>query len=68
MANHIAQNFARQGADAAANATSDHIARFWDPGMGAKIPGRLDESGHGVSAVAVKALNRLRVAAGKVRR
>lgn len=37
MANQIARNLAVQGEAAAARATADHIAAFWDPRMRAKI-------------------------------
>ena len=33
MANQIARNFEAIGHDAAAAATADHIASFWDPRM-----------------------------------
>jgi formate dehydrogenase subunit delta len=62
MANQIASNFARLGERAAADATADHIARFWDPGMRHKIFKRLDEPGHGLSTVAAAAVQSLRVA------
>jgi formate dehydrogenase subunit delta len=65
MANQIASNFARLGEPAAANATADHIARFWDPGMRHKIFDCLDEPGHGLSAVAAAAIQSLRVAGEK---
>jgi formate dehydrogenase subunit delta len=61
MANQIASNFARLGEPAAANATADHIARFWDPGMRHKIFNCLDAPGHGLSAVAAAAIQSLRV-------
>jgi formate dehydrogenase subunit delta len=62
MANQIALNFARLGEPGAANATADHIARFWDPGMRNKIFNRLDEPGHGLSAGAADAIGSLREA------
>jgi formate dehydrogenase subunit delta len=62
MANQIASNFARLGEPAATNATADHIARFWDPGMKHKIFDCLDEPGHGLSAAATAAIKSLRVA------
>ncbi|UVO50672.1 formate dehydrogenase subunit delta [Sphingomonas sp. SUN019] len=37
MANQIARNLAVQGDAAAALATADHIAAFWDPRMRAQI-------------------------------
>ena len=62
MANQIASNFARLGEPAATNATADHIARFWDPGMRRKIFNCLDEPSHGLSVVASAAIQFLRVA------
>ena len=56
MANQIAANFARLGETAAAIATADHIARFWDPGMRSKIIEQLDEPGNGLSAAAAAAI------------
>ena len=43
LANQIARNFEAIGHDAAARATADHIAHFWDPRMKAAIAG--DEAG-----------------------
>jgi len=37
MANQIARNLATLGEAEAAAATADHIAKFWDPRMKAKI-------------------------------
>lgn len=39
MANQIARNFQAIGHDAAARATADHIAQFWDPRMKAGLAG-----------------------------
>ncbi|HEV7159376.1 MAG TPA: formate dehydrogenase subunit delta [Caulobacteraceae bacterium] len=56
MANQIARNFANHG-DGAAEATAHHLARFWDPGMRAKILARLDEPDRGgLSPIAAKAV------------
>lgn len=56
MANQIAQNFAHFG-EGAAQATADHLGRFWDPGMKAKIFACLDEPEHaGLSPVAAQAV------------
>ena len=65
MANQIASNFARLGEPAAAHATADHIARFWDPGMRRKISNCLNEPDHGLSAVAAAAIQSLRIAGEK---
>lgn len=56
MANQIARNFAAIGHDAAAKATADHIAQFWDPRMRAGLAG--DEAD--LSATAARALAILR--------
>jgi len=37
MARQIARNFAALDEDAAAAATADHIAKFWDPRMKAQL-------------------------------
>lgn len=37
MADQIARNLAVRGEDAAAAATAEHIAQFWDPRMRAAI-------------------------------
>ena len=37
MLHQIARNFATMGADRAAEATADHLATLWDPGMRARI-------------------------------
>jgi formate dehydrogenase subunit delta len=42
MANQIARNFQAIGHEAAAAATADHIASFWDPRMKAQIFAMLD--------------------------
>jgi formate dehydrogenase subunit delta len=42
MANQIAVNFAVSGSEAAAAATADHIASFWDPRMKQRILAHLD--------------------------
>lgn len=40
MANQIARNFCALDHDAAATATADHIAQFWDPRMKAAVSGK----------------------------
>ncbi|WP_219822576.1 formate dehydrogenase subunit delta [Sphingomonas montanisoli] len=45
MADQIARNFAAIGHDKAAMATADHIAKFWDPRMKARIAGLTDSLG-----------------------
>ena len=58
MANQIARNFAVMGEGAAA-ATADHIAKFWDPRMRARILAG-DPQQLGLSDVATKAFGMLR--------
>lgn len=43
MANQIARNFCALDHDAAAAATADHIAHFWDPRMKAGVSGEEDD-------------------------
>jgi len=50
MANQIARNFETLGHDAAAKATAEHIASFWDPRMKALIFAYLEGDGAGLSA------------------
>lgn len=56
MANQIARNFCALDHDAAAAATADHIAQFWDPRMKAAVSG--DEAD--LSDVAARAFAILR--------
>jgi formate dehydrogenase subunit delta len=60
MANQIARNFEAIGHEAAAKATADHIASFWDPRMKALIFARMEEGGGDLSATAAEALRQLR--------
>ena len=57
MANQIAREFARTGDPAAA--TADHIAKFWDPRMRARILGG-DPQQLGLSEIAAGAFQLLR--------
>lgn len=61
MANQIALNLAARGDVRAA--TADHIARFWDPGMKARIFRRLGEPENGLSTDAAAAVERVRALA-----
>lgn len=58
MANQIAKNFAAQGEEAAVAATADHIAKFWDPRMRARIRAIAAEGG-ALDAIARSAVERL---------
>ena len=60
MANQIALNFAIAGEAAAALATADHIASFWDPGMKARIFARAGTAGGGLNPIAAHAVALLR--------
>ena len=60
MINQIALNLATQGEDAAAVATADHIAAFWDPRMKARILAQRASGETGLSPAAAKAVDQLR--------
>ena len=59
MANQIARNFDALGHDAAAKATADHIASFWDPRMKERILAYLAEDGSGLAPTARSAIEHL---------
>jgi formate dehydrogenase subunit delta len=59
VANQIARNFAHQGEGPAAAATADHIGRFWDPGMKARIMELAGRAEHGLGPIALGAVRRL---------
>ena len=59
MANQIALNFAIAGEDAAALATADHIASFWDPRMKDRIRATAEHPASGLSVIAARAILRL---------
>lgn len=60
MANQIARNFQALGHDAAAKATADHVASFWDPRMKTQIFAHLAEGGTDLSPAARAAVEHLR--------
>jgi formate dehydrogenase subunit delta len=60
MANQIARNFEAIGHDAAAKATADHIASFWDPRMKSQIFALIDTGEADLSLAAREALLSLR--------
>ena len=60
-ANQIARFFAGQPRADAVAATSDHLARFWEPRMRAQAFALLDAGGAGFDPVARAALERLRL-------
>ena len=64
MANQIAQNFVvMRRADAAA-AAANHIARYWDPGMRARIEARVSAGNSGLEPIAEAAVRSLMGAPG----
>jgi formate dehydrogenase subunit delta len=60
MTNQIARNFEAIGHDAAAAATADHIASFWDPRMKQQIFALVDSGEADLSATARAAILSLR--------
>lgn len=56
MANQIAKNLAVQGEARAPALTADHIIKFWDPRMRAKITEHLSAGGKGLDPLARKAI------------
>lgn len=59
MANQIARNFASQGEARAVASTAEHIRKFWDPRMRARIFVMLADGGPGLEAVTRAALEQL---------
>ncbi len=60
MANQIVRNLATQGEAKAVEATADHIRKFWDPRMRARILELLDAGGAGLDPGARAAIEKLR--------
>jgi formate dehydrogenase subunit delta len=60
MANQIATAFRAQPRDAAAAAVADHINKFWEPRMRARLFERLDAGGPGLDPVVVAAAPSIR--------
>jgi formate dehydrogenase subunit delta len=56
MANQIAANFAAMRSADPAAATADHIARYWDPGMRARIFARVLDRESGLEPLAETAV------------
>ena len=56
MANQIARNFEAIGHEAAAVATADHIASYWDPQMRQQIFAMADTAMNGLSPSAARAI------------
>ena len=55
MANQIADFFRIQPEGEAVSGTADHIRRFWDPRMRAKMAEHLADGGAGLNPIARKA-------------
>ncbi len=65
MANQIADFFAAQGEELAVAGTAEHIRKFWDPRMRARMFAHFDATkGKGLEPIALKAVTALRAAAG----
>lgn len=60
MANQIAKFFGSQPEDEAIAGAADHLRKFWDPRMRAKIIAHLDGGGAGLDPLASKAIARLK--------
>ena len=56
MANQIADFFKIQSETEAVAGTADHIRRFWDPRMRAKMTEHLAHGGEGLNPIALKAV------------
>jgi len=59
MANQIGKFFASQRHEMAVEGIADHIAKFWDPSMRAKIFAHLEDGGEGLDALVKEAVERL---------
>jgi formate dehydrogenase subunit delta len=62
MANQIGKFFESQGHGKAVPGIADHIRKFWDPRMRAKINAHLDAGGAGLDPDVCAALETLRKA------
>jgi len=56
MANQIARNFGTLDRDAAAEATADHMLKYWDPRMKSRIIAYLADGGSNLCDVAALAV------------
>jgi len=59
MANQIATFFKSTGEAQAVAGTQDHIAKFWDPRMRARLQAHLANGGAGLNPIARKAAEAL---------
>jgi formate dehydrogenase subunit delta len=60
MANQIGKFFESQGHEKAVPGISDHIRKFWDPGMRKSIFAHLEAGGAGLMPSALEALTTLK--------
>ena len=58
MANQIADFFRNKPEDQAIAGTADHIRKFWDPRMRAKMAEHLAHGGNGLKPIALAAAER----------
>ncbi|MGQ0673404.1 MAG: formate dehydrogenase subunit delta [Hyphomicrobium sp.] len=56
MANQIARNLAVQGEERAIALTAEHIRKFWDPRMRAKIVVHFEGGANGLNPIALRAI------------
>ncbi|MFZ0559388.1 MAG: formate dehydrogenase subunit delta [Methylovirgula sp.] len=59
MANQIGAFFETQGHDKAVPGIADHIAKFWDPRMRAKIFAHVEHGGEGLNPLVKEAIETL---------
>lgn len=59
MANQIGKFFASQKAGSPVDGIADHLAKFWDPSMRAKIESHLEHGGEGLDALVKEAVQKL---------
>ncbi len=59
MANQIGQFFAAQRSINQAAGAADHLERFWDPRMRAKIVDHVAKGGDGLNPTALEAVKRI---------
>jgi formate dehydrogenase subunit delta len=59
MANQISDFFRLKPEDTAVAGTAEHIRKFWDPRMKAKMADHLAHGGEGLTPIALKALTQV---------
>jgi formate dehydrogenase subunit delta len=65
MANQMADFYAPQPEDKAVAGVAEHITKFWDPRMKKRMFAHFDATrGEGLKPIALKAVQKLRTAAG----